>query len=92
MGDVCDMSDIDRFMRSPEGQARLEEIQRSLVGRTIIIVEFLNETHTIGIELTLDNKCTFECHQPELDVDTLRDEFAKVLEREYYADYPERQP
>jgi len=92
MGDASDMSDLERFMRSPEGKARLEEIRQSLVSRTIKAVEFLNNIHAIDVQLALDDDSTFECQHPELDVDTLRDEFDEALEREYYKDYPKRKP
>lgn len=91
MGDASDMSDLERFMRSPEGQAHLEGIRTSLVGRTIVSVEYSNDIHTIGIVLNLDDGTTFDCQRPELDVDALREEFAEVLEREYYVDFPERE-
>lgn len=90
MGDASDMSDLERFMRSPEGTAHLEGIRTSLVGRRIVGVEYSNDIHTIGIVLNLDDGTTFDCQRPELDVDALREEFPEVLEREYYVDFPER--
>ena len=90
MGDASDMRDIDRFMRSPEGQAHLSEIRNALVGRSIESVEFTNGIHGSDVELVFDDDGTFECELAGLDVETLRDEFEAVLEREYYKDYPER--
>ena len=90
MGDLSDMNDLDRVLRSPEGIARLDGIRDTLVGRTISGVEFGNETHSITILLTLDNGDTFLAMDPSLDVDALREEFADVIRREYLADYPER--
>ena len=92
MGDASDMSDIDRFLRSSEGRAHLDGIRQSLEGRTVVEVHFTNQAHYVGVGLALDNGNVFECPFPELDVDTLRDDFEEVLEREYYKDYPERQP
>lgn len=92
MGDASDMSDLERFMRSPEGKAHLEGIRQSIIDRRVIGVEFSNDIHTIGVELLLDDDSTFECQHPELDVDSLRDDFEEVLERECYADYPDRRP
>ncbi len=92
MGSACDMSDIDRFMRSSEGQVRLEKIRQSLVGRAIRQVIFSNETVRVGIHVELDDGNVADLSQAELDVDVLRLEFSKVLEREYYVDYPERRP
>jgi len=92
MGDGTDFADIERFMRSPEGQAHLESIRQSLVGRSIKAVEFSNDTHAVGIALLLDDRGAFYCQLPELDADALRMEFQAVLEREYYKDFPERKP
>ena len=88
MGDLSDVNDVARIMRSPEGQARLEGIRASLAGRTIVDVEFTNETHAISILLLLDDGDTFLAMDPSLDVDALRDEFAEVIDRERLVDYP----
>ena len=90
MGDLCNLNDLERFLRSPEGQAHLEEIRAMLKGRTITDVSFTNEVQFIETTLHLDDGETFLILQPSLDVDTLREEFAEVLRREYYVDYPER--
>ena len=90
MGDLCDMNDISRAMRSLEGMARLEGIRETLVGRTVTDVEFSNEIHAITILLRLDNGDTFLAMDPSLEVDALREEFAEVIQREYLVDYPER--
>ena len=90
MGDLCNLNDLERFLRSSEGQAHLEEIRAMLKGRTITDVTFSNEVNFIETTLSLDDGETFLIMQPSLDVDTLREEFAEVLRREYYVDYPER--
>ena len=90
MGDASDWSELDRFMRSAEGQAYLDEIRQSLVQRTITSVEFINATHHIIVKLSLDDGTSHEYWHPELDVDQLRVDFEKVLEREYRLDYPDR--
>ena len=90
MGDICNMNDIDRVLRSPEGQAHLEEIRAMLRGRTITEVSFSNEVHCIETILHLDDGETFAIYQPSLDVDALREEFADVIRREYHVDYPDR--
>ena len=92
MGDLCNENDLDRLLRSPEGQAYLEEIRATLKGRSITEVSFSNETHFISTTLHLDDGETFFICQPSLDVDSLREEFTEVLQREYYVDYPERRP
>jgi hypothetical protein len=91
MGSACDHADIDRFMRSPEGLAVLDELQFTLVGRTIESIGFTNEMVMVGIELTLDNGNTVSMTKPEFDIEVLRTEFNDVLEREFYVDYPDRQ-
>ena len=90
MGYLSDLSDVARIMRSPEGQARLEGIRASLAGRTIVAVEFTNETHTISILLLLDDGDTFLAMDPSLDVDVLRADFEDVIHREHLLDYPDR--
>lgn len=90
MGDLSDQNDVARVMRSPEGQARLDEIRASLAGRTVVAVEFINDVHAISILLRLDDGDTFLAMDPTLDVDALRDEFAGVIRREVLVDYPER--
>jgi hypothetical protein len=90
MGSLSDMNDIGRVMRSPEGQARLDAIRASLLGRTVTGVEFSNEAHAITVLLLLDDGDSFLAMDPSLDVDALREEFAEVIAREYLVDYPER--
>ncbi len=90
MGDICDMSDCDRFMRSKAGKAHLDEITAMLKGRTIVEVEFSNEVHCIATTLHLDDGESFVLFQPSLEVDALREEFAEAIDEEYYKDYPER--
>ena len=36
MGDICDHNDLERFMRSGEGKARLDAIRNGLLGRRIL--------------------------------------------------------
>ena len=90
MGDLSNMNDLERFLRSPEGQAHLDEIIAMLKGRTITDVTFSNEVNFIETTLSLDDGETFVLFQPSLEVDALREEFADVIQREYYVDYPER--
>ena len=92
MGDICNQNDLDRFLRSPEGEAHLEEIVGMLKGRTITAVEFSNEIQFIATTLILDDGSTFMLSQPSLDVDVIREEFHDALQREYLVDYPDRAP
>ncbi len=90
MGDLCDMSDIDEFMRSPGGQAHLEEVQKRLMGRTIEAVYFGNQVQWLSTVLYLDDGSLFEVLEPEHDVGALRETFAEAINRQYEQDYPER--
>ena len=90
MGDISNMNDIDRFVRSEAGRAHLDEIVAMLKGRTITEVDFSNEVHCVATALHLDDGESFVIFQPSLDVDALREEFAEAIEKEYYKDYPER--
>ncbi|MCC6489689.1 MAG: hypothetical protein IT364_19500 [Candidatus Hydrogenedentes bacterium] len=92
MGDACNMADLERFMRSKSGTTHLEEIVEMLKGHRIVDVSFTNEVHCIATTLHLDDGTTFALWQPSLEVDALREQFADVLEEEYYKDYPERIP
>ena len=92
MGDICDMNDIERFFRSTEGKAHLEEIHQMLLGRTITEVSFSNEVHFVATTLHLDDGETFAVFQPSLEVEAIREQFEEALEREYYVDFPERRP
>ena len=91
MGDICNMNDLDRFLRSTEGQEYLNELHQKLVGRRIESVSFSNEVHHIQITLHLDNGEIIELMHPTLEVDAIRESFAEVLKREYLIDYPDRE-
>ncbi|EFK96930.1 hypothetical protein LDC_1042 [sediment metagenome] len=90
MGDACNMADLERFMRSKAGMGHLDEIVAMLKGHRIVDVSFTNEVCCIATTLHLDDGTTFELWQPSLEVDALREQFADVLEEEYYKDYPNR--
>ena len=83
MGDICDMHDLERFSRSPEGQACLAETRRMLEGRTIQKVTFSNEVSYLATTLEFDNGESFFLVQPSLEVGFIREEFEEVLEREH---------
>jgi hypothetical protein len=92
MGDLCNMNDCERFLRSKDGKAHLDEIVAMLKGRTITEVTFSNEVHCVATTLCLDDNSEFAIFQPSLEVDALREEFAEAIQEEYYKDYPERRP
>ena len=90
MGDICDMNDLERFLRSPEGKKHMAGIREMLFGHTITDVIFSNEVHFIITTLHLDDGETFVIFQPSLEVDAVREQFETVIEREYYTDFPDR--
>ncbi|MCX5758626.1 MAG: hypothetical protein NTU83_09000 [Candidatus Hydrogenedentes bacterium] len=59
MGDLCNMNDCDRFMRSIAGKAHLDEIVAMLKGRTITEVSFSNEIYCVATTLCLDDNSEF---------------------------------
>ena len=89
MGDASDMADVERFMRSLEGKAHLEDVRKMLLGRRIVSVEFSNEINLVGLNLQLDSGDALALLDPSLDLHVLREQFAFVLDREYGLDYPQ---
>lgn len=92
MGDICNINDLERFLRSPEGKKHLKGIRKMLLGHTIRDVTFANEVYSISTTLHLEDGETFAIFQPSLEVDAIREQFEGVIEREYYVDFPERKP
>ena len=92
MGDISNMNDIERFARSPEGKAHLDEIRQMLLGRTVVNVTFSNEVHYLATTLHLDDASTFVVFQPSLEVGAIQEQFEEVIEREYFVDFPDRKP
>jgi hypothetical protein len=92
MGDLSDMNDVDRFMRSKQGKEHLESLKKALIERRITDVVFSNEVFGILITLHLAGGGMFCVLDLSLTVETLRDEFPEAIEEEYYKDYPERRP
>jgi hypothetical protein len=80
------MHDLERFSRSPEGQACLAETRILLEGRIIQKVTFSNEVNHIATTLELDNGEFFFISQPSLEVGAIREDFEEVLEREHDLD------
>jgi len=92
MGDLCDMNDCARFLRSTEGRKHLASLRSKLVGRRITDVSFSNEVFGIMTTLHFDDGGTFLVLDLSLTVETLRDEFPEAIEEEYYKEYPDRRP
>lgn len=90
MGDLCDINDVERVLRSPEGRERLNALRRSMVGRMVVDVTFANDVHGIATHLYLDDGQIFLSMDPLLSVECLREDFPDVIRREYLVDYPDR--
>lgn len=80
MGDAADSSDMDRFIRSPEGERHLREIRRSLLAHSVVGVTFTNKTSVVGMILLLDNGDSIATVLPSLDITAIRQRFPGVLE------------
>ena len=87
MGDLSDMKDLDRFLRSKSGRTELNKIRAMLKGKTITKVMFSNEILAIATTITFDTGDEFVVFQPSLNLDVIRMEFADMLEREYRRDH-----
>lgn len=94
MGDLSDLADVERFIRCREGQRCLEKFKASVVGKRIVGVDFCNQTHGVDITLLLDggDYLDLQATVNAFEVDSLRDRYGRVLEREYYVDFPDRKP
>ena len=51
MGDISDLADVNRFMRSPEGHSALDKFQQSLLEKVISDVTFCSLS--TGVSVTL---------------------------------------
>lgn len=82
MGDASDFGDVERFMRSAEGEHQLELIRESLAGRRIVDVQHAAQSYGILTTLVLDNAQNAEVLIPSFDIGVLRERFEHVIERE----------
>ena len=63
MGDISNMADTDRFLRSESGKQYLKEIVDMIRGRSIVDVTFGNDVHCVVTTLHLDSGDTFAVHR-----------------------------
>jgi len=93
MGDGSDHADVGRFIRTAEGQQILGRFRDRLIGKTITGVEFTHNSTGVGILLTFDDRDLLDLAEAieSFSVETLRRRYMRVLDREYYVDFPERQ-
>ena len=94
MGDHADGMDVERFMRSPEGRRCMARFRKSVVDKHVADVSFANGTSGVGITLHFEGGDFVDLGLAVegFAVGTLRDRFARALDREYRRDYPGRVP
>jgi hypothetical protein len=94
MGDASDYAEVARFMRSPEGQRALDKFQQSLVEKVICDVTFCQLSTGVSVTLHFADGGHLDLTIVEqaFAIESLRDRYKHVLEREYYVDFPERKP
>lgn len=94
MGDASDLADVARFTRSPEGKRALEKFQASVTGKKIVGASFCELSTGVSVTLLLERGDYLDLTVVEqaFSIESLRDRYRGVLEREYYLDFPERKP
>ena len=94
MGDASDLADVARFTRSPEGRRALDKFKTSVTGKRIVGANFCELSTGVSITLLLEDGDYLDLSIVEqaFSVESLRQRYARVLEREYYKDFPERKP
>lgn len=94
MGDASDYADIGRFMRSPEGQRALDKFRQGLLGKVIGDVTFCQLSTGVSVTVHFQDGEHLDLTIVEqgFSIDSLRDRYTAVLEREYYVDFPDRKP
>ena len=92
MGDASDHADVGRFMRTSEGQQVLDRFRAGLVGKRITDVQFQHNTAGVGIVLSFEDRDILDLDEAvnAFSVEMLRRRFMRILDREYYVDFPGR--
>ncbi len=92
MGDASDYAEVGRFLRSPEGQRALEQFRQSQLGKVISDVTFCQLSTGVSVTLHFEDGGHLDITVVEqaFSIDSLRDRYPAVLEREYDKDFPER--
>ena len=92
MGDASDYADVGRFLRSSEGQRALEQFRQSQLGKVISEVSFC--PLSTGISVTLHyadgGHLDLSIVEQAFSVESLRQRYGAVLDRELLTDFPER--
>jgi len=94
MGDASDYAEVGRFMRCPEGQRALEQFRQSQLGKVISDVSYCHLSTGVSVTLHFADGGHLDLSIVEqaFSVQSLRQRYAAVLEREYYVDFPHRKP
>ncbi len=94
MGDASDYAEIGRFMRCAEGQRALDQFQKSLLEKVICDVTFCHLSTGVSVTLHFADGGHLDLTIVEqaFAIESLRQRYGRVLEREYYVDFPERKP
>ena len=94
MGDASDYADVERFARTPEGKRALEQFRLGVLGKTISDVKFCHLS--TGVSTTLHfadgGHLDLTVVEQAFSIQSLRDRYRWLLDREYYVDFPERDP
>lgn len=94
MGDASDYAEVGRFMRCPEGQRALDKFQKSLLEKVICDVTFCQLSTGVSVTLHFADGGHLDLTivEQSFAIESLRQRYGWVLEREYYIDFPERKP
>jgi hypothetical protein len=94
MGDSSDLCEVERFKRSPEGQRALEQFRQSQLGKVISDVTFCELSTGVSVTLHYADGGHLDLTVVEqaFSIESLRQRYGAVLEREYYSDFPARRP
>ena len=92
MGDASDYAEVGRFMRSPEGQRALEQFRKGRLGKVISDASFCQLSTGVSVTLHFADGGHLDLTIVEqaFSVESLRDRYHAVLEREYRSDFPGR--
>jgi hypothetical protein len=92
MGDHVDAMDVERFMRSREGRRCMARFRKSVEGKQVVGVSFANGTGGVTITLLFEGGDFIDIGLAveAFAVGSIRDRYARALDREYHKDYPDR--
>jgi len=94
MGDASDYAEVGGFMRCPEGQRALEQFRQSQLDKVISDVSYCHLSTGVSVTLHFADGSHLDLSivGQAFSVESLRQRYGGVLEREYYVDFPHRKP